>query len=244
MIIHCVWEHNGPDTLLYAIDFPGAFARGASLDEAMDKMPAEIVSYCRWLGNDTPENIQCEVTQEQTSTLMIRDADSDVLFDAERPPLTHKEYEYLKRIALQSARDFQALYDSIPAHHQSCLAPRKTFYSQIPRTAQEMYLHTRDVNTYYFGEIGVEADREGDIAGCRERGFAILEQKPDYLLNAVYDGSYDEQWTLRKVLRRFLWHDRIHARAMWRMANKTFPGAQAANPFEFEHAFAPVSYKA
>ena len=234
MTIHCVWEHNGPDTLLYAIELVGAFARGASLEEAMQKMPSEIRSYCRWAGMDEPAQIEVVIAQEADSTLMIRDADSDVLFDAERPPLSREEYERLKSLALQSARDFHALYMSVPEHHESCLKPRKTFYSQIPRTAQEMYDHTRDVNTYYFGEIGVEADRSGDILGCRERGFALLEQIPGFLNASAVEGSYGEWWSLRKMLRRFIWHDRIHAKAMWRMAKQTFPESTILNPYFFE----------
>ena len=46
MIIHCVWEHNGNDTLLYATNFVGAYTRGESLEIAKAKMPQEIVSYC------------------------------------------------------------------------------------------------------------------------------------------------------------------------------------------------------
>ena len=38
----------------------------------------------------------------------------------------------------------------------------------------------------------------------------------------MQEGSYGEMWSVRKVLRRFVWHDRIHAKAMWRMAKKTF----------------------
>lgn len=234
MNIHCVWEHNGNDTLLYAVEHPGAFARGASLDIAMDKMPEEIRRYCRWLGAEATEQVHCAIIQEKDSGLMIRDADSDVLFDSERLPLSYEEYTQLKAIAVKSAEDFQRLYDAIPEHHQSCLLPRKTFYNTIPRTAQEMYDHTRDVNTYYFGEIDVPADRMGGIAECRLRGFEALEQQGDFLSNEIFEGSYDELWTLRKVLRRFIWHDRIHARAMWRMARRTFPNDEIANPFFFE----------
>ena len=50
MIINCVWEHNGNDTLLYATNFVGAYTRGESLEIAKAKMPQEIVSYCSWLG--------------------------------------------------------------------------------------------------------------------------------------------------------------------------------------------------
>ena len=41
MRVKCVWEHNGNDTLLYAVDYPGAYTRGASLREASEKMIAE-----------------------------------------------------------------------------------------------------------------------------------------------------------------------------------------------------------
>ncbi len=234
MSIHCVWEHNGNDTLLYAVDYPGAYTRGESLEAAITKMPHEIRLYCRWAGWHTPADLSCCVAQEQASSLMIRDADSDVLFDAERTPLSRREYDQLKDLALASARAFQALYDTVPDHHQSCLTTRKTFYSHLPRTAQEMYVHTRGVNAYYFEEIGVGADNEGGIAECRERGFALLEQQADFLQNRLFEGSYNELWTLRKVLRRFIWHDRIHAKAMWRMAQKTFPGKLSSNPFFFE----------
>ena len=46
-------------------------------------------------------------------------------------------------------------------------------------------------------------------------------------------GSYGEDWSLRKVLRRFIWHDRIHARAMYRMAIKVFGAESIVNPFYF-----------
>ena len=234
MIIHCIWEHNGTDTLLYAADFAGAYTRGASLDEALQKMPDEIRSYCRWLGTDVSEPLECTITQEVSSSLLIRDADSDVLFDEERLPLSPNEYHFLKAAVLRSAHDFLTLYHSIPDVNQSCLPARKTFYGSLPCTAKEMYDHTKSVNSYYFGEIGIPADNEGNIFECRQRGFEQLEKEPDFLSNLLHNGSYNELWTLRKLLRRFLWHDRIHAKAMRRMALRTFPEAAIPNPFCFE----------
>lgn len=97
-----------------------------------------------------------------------------------------------------------------------------------------MYEHTKNVNSYYFGEIGVSVHNEGTIATCRELGFTLLEQQPDFLNNKVYRGSYEEEWSLRKVLRRFIWHDRIHAKAMYRMAIKTFGADVVPNIFQFD----------
>ena len=233
MTINCVWEHNGNDTLLYASDYIGAYTRGENLEIAKAKIPGEILSYLKWLGEDVTDSIEIIITQEKDSDLAIKDADSDVLFESEKAPLTTDEYEKLKALALKSAKDFLALYESIPDKSATAIAERKTFYGNVPRSADEMYEHTKSVNEYYFAEIDVDADNSGNIYECRKRGFEILETKPDYLNNSVIGGSYGEDWSLRKVLRRFIWHDRIHARAMYRMAVKVFGAENIANPFCF-----------
>ena len=233
MTINCVWEHNGNDSLLYAIDFVGAYTRGGSLEIAKAKMPGEIISYLKWLGEDAFENIEIIIAGEKDSDLAIKDADSDVLFESEKVPLTVEEYKMLKALALKSAKDFLTLYESIPDKSATASLARKTFYGQVPRTADEMYEHTKNVNEYYFAEIEIDADNCGNIYECRKRGFEALEAKHNFLQNAVIEGSYGEDWTLRKVLRRFIWHDRIHARAMYRMAVKVFGTENAINPFCF-----------
>ena len=233
MIIHCIWEHNGDDSLLYAVEPIGAYARGENLDAALKKMPGEVASYYKWRGQAVPGCLKISVAGKKASTLTIRDADSDVLLPSEIPPLTADEYEMLKALALDSARDFLALYESIPDKDAAAAPPRQTFYGPVPRTAREMYEHTKNVNTYYFGEIGVEADNEGTIYECRQRGFVLLETSPDFLQNKLYHGNYNEDWTLRKVLRRFIWHDRIHAKAMYRMGIQLFGAENIVNPFHF-----------
>lgn len=234
MKVSCIWEHNGGDSILFADNYAGAFTRGASRDLALQKMPAEIRSYIRWKGGLIPDSFVCEIVQEKRSELTVSDADSDVIFDSERARLSQTDYAGLKALALRSAQDLFTLYQAIPDKNKSCLPARETFYGPAPRTAYEMYEHTKNVNAYYFGEIGVSADNEGTILECRERGFAALEGLPDFLHNAVRLGSYDEEWSLRKVLRRFIWHDRIHAKAMYRMAVKTFGDKSVPNVFQFD----------
>lgn len=233
MIIKCILEHKGNDSLLYADSFVGAYTRGKSQELAKDKMPEEITKYAKWLGNKIDEDIEIMVIQDRESSLNIKDADSDVIFESEKSPLSIDEYKILKALAIKSAKDFLTLYESIPDKSATASAERKTFYGLVPRSADEMYEHTKNVNEYYFAEIDVDADNNGDIYECRLRGFESLETKPDYLKNAVIEGSYGEDWSLRKVIRRFIWHDRIHARAMYRMAVKVFGKENIANPFCF-----------
>lgn len=233
MKIECIWEHNGDDTILYAKDYVGAFTRGENLHVALQKMNNELCSYSLWLGNEMLEEVEPVIIQEKNSDLDIKDADSDILFVSEEEPLTMAEYEMLRDLALKSASDFLKLYEMIPDKQKSVLPVRKTFYGQVPRTAEEMYVHTKSVNSYYFAEIGIDADNEGSIYECRKRGFEQLEKTIDFLNGRLQEGSYGEMWSVRKVLRRFIWHDRIHAKAMWKMVKKTFGDDSVENIFSF-----------
>jgi hypothetical protein len=233
MTIYLVWEHNNDDTLMYADNLVGAYVRGKCKEDALGKLHAEVNDFLKWLGNETVDSVEPIIIQENVSSLNIRDADSNVIFHSERQPLTQDEYRQLKSVALKSAKDLLMLYTAIPDKNTSVLPMRTTFYGTAPRTAEEMYIHTKNVNQYYFSEIDVPADNNGDILSCRIRGFEKLE-KSDYLSNKVHMGSYDEEWSVRKVLRRFIWHDRIHARAIYRMAIKTFGEGNIPNIFCFD----------
>ena len=237
MIIKAVCEYNEGGCLVYAENFPGAFVRGRNYENAIAKFPKEIESWLDWVngGFENEEPFEVELVQEKKNDdLRICDADSDVIFDSEREPLTKEEYQKLKILALRSAMDFERLYDSVPDKKMNIVPPRETFYGKIPSTAEEMYTHTMNVNSYYFGEIGVEVENGPDILSCRQKGFDELEKQENFLENKVFDGSYGEEWSLRKVLRRFIWHDRIHARAMYRRAYEAFWDSDIDNVFRFK----------
>lgn len=228
-------EYNDNGYLIYAVNYPGAYVRGRNELEALAKLKKEIFEYISWRDNSLAViNIHAIIVDQKKSALNIEDADSDMIFTSEKEPLTEDEYLALKQLALKSASDFQIMYDSIADKTNSVLPIRKTFYGMIPRTAEEMYLHTKNVNSYYFGEIGIEIDNEPDIFTCRKKGFEKLESQIDYLRNEVKLGSYMEEWSLRKLLRRFIWHDRIHAKAMYRMSCKMCGKEAVMNPFKFE----------
>lgn len=233
MLVDCVWEHNGDDSLIYASNIVGAFSRGKNKDEALEKVPYEVKSFFSWLGHEVPSLIDTRIVQEEHSNINIDDADSVVIFDTEKLGLDIKKYQELKSIALKSANDMLLLYEAFLDKNKSCLYPRDTFYGKRPCTAYEMYEHTKNVNSYYFGEIGVDVSNEGSIVQNRMRGFEALEHRSDFLAPKVYEGSFDEQWSVKKVLRRFIWHDRIHAKAMYRMGIKTFGAENIPNVFKF-----------
>lgn len=86
--MRCVWEHNGHDTLLYAVDYIGAYTRGENLDAAIGKMQREAASHLDWKNEPAAQVLPVEIVQEKDSDLQIADADSDVIFETETAPLS------------------------------------------------------------------------------------------------------------------------------------------------------------
>lgn len=218
MQVRCCWEHHGEDTMLHALDFPGVCSRGKNKAAAIAKMPQAIRAYCAWAKLDIPSAVMVIIVEACDSIARIEDGDSMVLFANEKENLAIEEYRKLKARCLMSANDFLRFYEAMPDKQSSSLPVRKTFYGSVPRTAEEMYVHTKNVNSYYWQNIHVMASDEGSILENRQRGFALLEQEAAFLSSHLYQAQDQEWWSLRKVLRRFLWHDRLHAKAMGRMA--------------------------
>lgn len=232
--VRCVVEYNDEGYLMYADNFPGAYTRGKTKKEALGKMENEIKSYLLWSGGKPVEDgISAVIVQEKKSELQIADADSEVIFESEKKPLSESEYEGLKFLVLKSAKDFQRLYESIPDKNVTNLPRRKTFYGDIPRTAEEMLIHTNRVTSYYLSQIGISMENMSVIDENRRKALCRIEKIPDFLGNPVFEGSHDERWSLRKVLRRFIWHDRIHGKAMYRMAISIWGEDKIENPFYF-----------
>ena len=226
-------EYNEGGTMIHLLDYKGAFTRGKTKDIALKKIYDEYMDYSHWLNmTDIENDIDYEIVQKQYSKLNISDADTDILLYTEKKKLTIKEYEDLKFIVIKSAFDFHALYLSIPDKNYSIIEPRKTFYGNVPRTAKEMYNHTNEVTNFYMNGLNLAIDDRNDIYTNRLSAMKIIDNNINLLKN---DPLYinNEYWTLSKVLRRFLWHDRIHAKAMYKLATTKWKSNELINNFHF-----------
>ena len=226
-LLRAVLEYNAEGALLYSEDTPGAFARGETEAAARIKLPEAVARFRLWSGDEpVGPRPQIEIVQRHHTGLCVKDADSEVIFDSERLPMTCAEYERMRGLVVRSAQDFDRLYRSLPDAEVTDLPPRPTFYGGgRPRTGREMYEHTNCVTAYYLGEIGLEWETLPDLVENRRKALDALEKLPGFLDAPAREGSYGEWWSLRKAMRRFLWHDRLHARAMYRMAKRIWGGA-------------------
>nr|WP_300657129.1 hypothetical protein [uncultured Acetatifactor sp.] len=232
MIIRAIVEFNEEGYMIFAENFPGAFSRGKTRDEALGKLVGEVRQFLLWsTGMKCSDDCYIEIVQEEKSDACISDADTTIIFDSEELPLTFNEYQYTKSLVIKSAKDFKILYDSIPDVKQTTLPARQTFYGSIPRTPEEMYMHTNEVTKSYLDGLAT-IENNTDIYLNRIIAFQQIEQVPNYLDNNVYIHMYGEPWSLKKAMRRFIWHDRIHAKASYRLAIGLW-GSCVVNPFHF-----------
>ena len=234
--IEVIAEYNERGAMLWADSYPGAFSRGETVSKALEKFPKALSEYAQWAhGAPLPNLAESDfvITHAYKSDLQVEDADSDVLFPSERLPMDMTEYTQKKQLCLRSAQDFEKLLNSIPQKDRALRKSRRTFYGKIPCSAREMADHTNRTLSYYANGLGIVFENEGGLLENRKRLFRAIEATPNFLLPRVHEASDGELWTLRKLLRRLLWHDRIHAYALWRHAITFWQKERIQNPFFF-----------
>lgn len=227
-IVRAVVEYNAEGALVWAENLPGAFSRGQSEQAALMKLPEAANRFRLWSGGQPFSSPRIEVVERHHTALCVREADSEVIFESEKSPLSRNEYGRLRELVLRSAADFERLYQSIPDKDVTDIPPRNTFLGILPRTAREMYEHVNCVTAYYVGEVGAVWENRPDMLENRRGALEVLEKTDRFLELPATQGSFQEWWSPRKVMRRFLWHDWIHARAMYRMACRIWGGAEDA----------------
>jgi len=215
-------ETNGKGFMGFLVDLPGAFVRGEREAEMLSKVVPEAQSYLRWLGAPHADLSGGRVVERHSCGLMVEDADGEVLLKADRSRVTGEKFQHLAEIARHSGETFVRLYHSSELKDWvDASRVRKTFYGDTPKTIQEIFDHVNGAQYYYLSRTGLPFDRrEKDFVKTRR---FCLERIGDLFRtngNSVVYEVDGESWTLLKLLRRFIWHDRIHGKAITRILSR------------------------
>ncbi len=217
-------ETNGKGFLGYIVELPGAFIRGRTEQEALGKISPEVNSYLRWLGNDPGTfRVRARFAQRHRCKLTIEDADTEILLDADKGDVTPEEFDKLKELAMYSGRTFVQLYDNARFKDWVDEARiRKTFYGDNKKTIREIFDHVKRTQYYYLSRAGlpIRENEKEDFAKIRRSCFQSITALFAKDRNSRVYNIDNEEWTIKKVLRRFIWHDRIHGKAIARILEK------------------------
>jgi predicted RNase H-like HicB family nuclease len=215
-------ETNGRGFIGFIVQLPGAFVRGKTEDEALSKVDSEVKAYTKWLGAEIPVDYDVHVSQRHSCALTVEDADSEILLDEDKPAMNDREFREFRDLTTYSGETFFALYSGAELRNWVDDSKiRKTFYGETPRTILEIVEHVNGTQYYYLSRVGLKPrERTRDFLQTRRNCLSYLQELFEEQGNDQIFQVDNEKWTLRKVLRRFVWHDRIHAKAIVRMMQK------------------------
>ncbi len=184
----------------------------------MSKVDREIRRYANWLGLKPGASCTVVRTRIHRSGLCVEDADSEILLDYDRERLDRSTFDQWFQIASFSGACFQELYDTATLRDwRDPARDRETFYGIAPCSIREVYQHVDRVQGYYLQCLGLSPILES----C-----SFVERRRECLsrITGLYDRNSGcsvirgdgEEWTTAKALRRYIWHDHIHAKSIGR----------------------------
>ena len=220
--IRVAFETNGKGHLGFLVELPGAFVRGGTEEEAIAKADREAGSYLKWLGLEAEKAYEFEIVERKRTSACVEDADTAILLEADKGRMDDEEFTRFVHLVRHSGETFLKLYTASRFKDWVDRARiRKTFYGENPRTIERTFDHVKWCQNYYLSRINLPYDeKEQDFMRIRRLSLERLEEAHRKDAGSSLYEADGEPWTLRKVLRRFLWHDRIHAKAMTRILEK------------------------
>jgi len=209
-------EHGSDGSYLaWVHELPGCFARGASRDDAISKLPDAIEQFLNWLRTFGEADEDSEITivvAEEVESLVEADEDSEALVGPDREPLTSADWGQVERWLAQSRQDFLRVLSTLPDEQLEWRPEGRT------RTLREEVIHVAFVELMYAAwtfdlrsRVGLEEflNWTRHIALARMR--FLSEHDRGSLTYAEWAGApRPEEWTARKAARRLIWHELLH----------------------------------
>jgi hypothetical protein len=212
----------------WVLDLPGAIAGAPDIDALRDVLPRTIAEYEAWL-RAHGEPLEMSSAWEIAETIdgeALAATGGEFCFDYDRAPIDSGELEHLIRYMTWSRDDLHAAIDSLPdalldwAPPASSIASADAWAPEV-RTIREIMTHVLQLEVYYRDALrdgpakGI-FEPAGDPAAERARTLDLLRSLDDAARSRVYlpvrpGRSTPEEWTVRKLIRRIISHERVHA---------------------------------
>lgn len=201
--------------LLFALDRPGCWAEGGSEAEALANVPAAVAASAAWIDahGETPPAPPGDprVVQRVAARVLADGYEVNALFGPERRPPDRALLARDVRLLHHAGSDLLAAIEAIPPD-------RRDAASADERSPRQIVEHVAEAELWYlrhFEDTPVElvSDHPPDAAARFATVHAALvgwlsRAAPASL--AMVTVEREEAWSVRKLLRRALWHARTH----------------------------------
>lgn len=195
----------------------GCFAVGSTREEALERLRRAITEYLTWLAEhrEAPapstesDEVEIEVGEEVATpgSYPGEPGDPIAFFAADGEPFSHQELQTAVRLIEHARRDLLEFLRDVP---NSVLRWRPGPEAEEWSIAETL-LHMAHAEASYIARLDDESERSPfpQLAAIRSWAYHRLSRLTEAELSHLTTHR-GEQWSARKVLRRFLEHDREH----------------------------------
>lgn len=208
----------------WVAELPGCFTNASSERAALRALPEAVTGFLRWLEEhgelpDPPEQITAAVTERHRVRARLRWGGYYALHDFERPPVSPEEVSRaMRRMGLLRA-DTVRLVESLPrgALHWTRPGQARTIRQHLEHIAAAERWYLQRLRLGPFPALGRARNPLDRLARVRSLvGWRLLHLTPEERTRITKTDH--EWWSARKMLGRFLYHERYHIRAIARIA--------------------------
>lgn len=207
-------------TLALILDLPGCFASGASREQALEHLQQALTDYHAWLRQHddyTPEVHGPFVFDIKETFQITYDGEYEInsFFLPDAEPATEEDIEWALALMGWQRED---VLERVSGLSNDALDWKPTHASDA-LSIREHLDHIAQAEIWYMGRLDEQPPRivVADLPGPtldrfqRVRQAAVMRVKtyPKDLRGKVFT-HHGEQWSLRKALRRAVWHERDH----------------------------------
>mgnify|MGYP001034431135 CR=1 FL=1 len=215
----------GPQaTGAFVPDYPGCWVIGHTKESALDKVRIAIGDWIKWVNKhgekypDISNRIEVEVAEMLGVNYNPAEAGKpEPLFWSEVPPVEKEDIARTIRLMGYSRKELLGIVNSISDECMDWKPPSK------PRTIRNCLEHIAIVEPWYISRVNIYLPEEypEDVIDLlnhtRDIVIDCLNNFPERKMKGVfqprkYKSPICNLWTTRKMLRRFVDHERIHTR--------------------------------
>jgi len=225
-----VWLLEGLDNAepgfqAWALDYLGLATWAPTRDEVLERMPAKYEEYRAWLGvhrfGDLEPGSRIDIAEEIHG--------DEVLFTPDRRPTTESEINRTVQLLQASRSDLISVLEDLPAAALDWDPPYERFLPWASwRTARQVAVHIANTEThYYLTAIGFDPPWEPVPSDSEWHSFLADRRADAIRFISELRGASDlvrvdntEAWSVRKVLRRMVWHERLHTKSLRRILDE------------------------
>jgi uncharacterized damage-inducible protein DinB/predicted RNase H-like HicB family nuclease len=214
--------------MAHVLDLPGCIVRAPTREEALSRVPQAIGETLAWLRRHgepalaaSEDAIECQVAGEATGIGPFDRKSTAALFLPDREPIAPEEMERHFRLMGYTRTDLLALVQDLPDDVLDWQPdPESLSVRRLLRhvgNAEEWYVsrivdadtlppewdHDEDLPILEF----LEMERRTAVARLRQ---LTKKERTDVFYPTGWTNHSEEPWTARKMLRRFLEHEREH----------------------------------